>query len=118
MSIKLRLSQALAAWGTAAFEPTLKGELEQLGAPRLVGAVGAGGGIVAESRATVRVLHCTESGSQIEVRAGVFHEEIVAGCSCGDDPVPLSTYAEVQVCIDKKTAEATFQSPPPEEKMA
>ena len=44
----------------------------------------------------------------IQAKVGVFFNEIIGGCSCGDDPLSENAYCELQVSIDKVTAEAEF----------
>lgn len=59
---------------------------------------------------TVMILGVTEQNDFIRARASVFYTSIIAGCSCTDDPTPVSElneYCEVQLDIDKKTAETT-----------
>jgi hypothetical protein len=43
----------------------------------------------------------------IRVKAGIFYQGVLGGCSCADDPTPASEineYCEVQLDIDKSTA--------------
>jgi hypothetical protein len=40
------------------------------------------------------------------VHVGVFFREIVGGCSCGDEPFAADGYCEIELRIDKETAEA------------
>lgn len=66
------------------------------------------------------VLGVSEENNFIRARAGIFYTSIIAGCSCADDPTPISElneYCEVQLDIDKQTAEATIVlQPDPTEK--
>ena len=53
----------------------------------------------------------SDAQSVIRVTVGIFYTGIIAGCSCADDPTPVeenTEYCEVQLEIDKKTAETTI----------
>ena len=57
------------------------------------------------------VLGLAETPTEIRAKIGVCYTGIIAGCSCADDPTPLdehAEYCEVQVEIDRVTAEARF----------
>jgi hypothetical protein len=57
----------------------------------------------------VVVLGVAEEPDYIRVKAGIFYQGIIAGCSCADDPTPVgeqTEYCVVQFDIDKQTAEA------------
>ena len=56
------------------------------------------------------IISVADEGSIIRAMAGIFYTGIIAGCSCADDPTPVneeSEYCEVQLDIDKATAETT-----------
>ena len=103
------LRDALDAWGTDAFAPTLKLELEALppGTLPLDGAT-AHGGRVDDGPVTVTVIAVADIGPHLEARVGVFFAEVIAGCSCGDDPFTQPGYCEIEVRIDKATAATGF----------
>jgi hypothetical protein len=107
-----RLSQSLNAWGTPEFVAVLKQELEQLGADRLPLQQGLSASSVAlDDPISVMITGVAEDSGFIHVRAGIFYSGIIAGCSCADDPTPVSEnneYCEVRIDIDKATAEATI----------
>ena len=111
-SAQPRLVRALRDWQTDAFEHSLKRDLlalEQGAIPLSKGVTQ--GGYVDDSNIEVTLLSASEDAEQIVVRVGVFFSEIIAGCSCGDDPAVENAYCEMYVHIDKKTAEASFIIP-------
>ena len=107
----LRLTKALSAWGTPDFKDVLKKEIEQLDANQLPLQQGiSAGNYVLGDKFSVMILGVSEEKDFIHARAGIFYTSIIAGCSCADDPTPiseLSEYCEVRLDIDKKTAETT-----------
>ena len=61
-------------------------------------------------RFTLLVQHVAETDALIRVGAGIFYQGVLGGCSCADDPTPASDineYCEVQLVIDKTTAETS-----------
>lgn len=106
----IRLSEALSTWGTPAFNDVLKKEIEQLGIGELPLQQGLSTGSYAtDSKLGVMIISTAEQQDFIRVKAGIFYSGIIAGCSCADDPTPVdehSEYCEVQVDINKHTAEA------------
>lgn len=107
----IRLTKSVEAWGTPDFTGVLKKEIEQIGAGRLP----LQQGLSVSSHAlddtfSVMVMSASEDAGFIHAKAGIFYSGIVAGCSCADDPTPineLNEYCEVQLNIDKNTAETT-----------
>lgn len=107
----IRLTKALNAWGSPDFEDILKQELERLGCDELplqqglsTGSVAVGGNL------KVMILGVSDGADAIRAKAGLFYTGLIAGCSCSDDPTPLnesSEYCEVQLDIDKRSAETT-----------
>ena len=117
----IRLTKSLNAWGTPDFRDTLKKEIEQMGSEQLPLQQGlSAGSHVQGDKFTVMILGVTEQNDFIRARAGVFYTSIIAGCSCADDPTPVSElneYCEVQLDIGKKTAETMVMLvPEPAEK--
>ena len=108
------LHRSLAAWGTRAFETTLKDELAQLGGRFLPLQEGLRTGSTSlDAGLSAMILHVTETPDALWVRAGIFYSSIVSGCSCADDPTPIdenSEYCEVEIRIDRAsgTARATL----------
>ncbi len=107
----IRLAKTLNAWGTPGFEDILKQELEQLGVNQLPLQQGLTTGSYAlDENLKVLINAVSEEAGFIRIRAGIFYAGIIAGCSCADDPTPVdeqSEYCQVQVDIDKLTAETT-----------
>lgn len=88
---------------------TLKHELENLPAGTLPLDQGTShGGYVDDSDISVNVINAQQLENSIQAKVGVFFTEIIAGCSCGDDPVAENAYCELLVSIDKTTSSAEF----------
>ena len=104
----IRLDKTLRAWGTSDFADVLKQEIAQLGADYLPLQQGLTmGNYVTADPITVMINNITEMENVIRVRAGIFYQGVMGGCSCADDPTPTSEsneYCEVQLDIDKATA--------------
>ncbi len=105
----VRLDKALHAWGTPDFEAVLKQEIAQLRADQLPLQQGLStGNYVTAEPVSVMINSVAEMENIIRVRAGIFYQGVLGGCSCADDPTPISEsneYCEVQLDIDKTTAE-------------
>ena len=104
----IRLDKALNAWGTPDFEAILKQEIAQLGAGQLPLQQGLStGNYVAAEPISVTINSVAELENVIRVKAGIFYQGVIGGCSCADDPTPTSEineYCEVQLDIDKANA--------------
>lgn len=104
----IQLDKALRAWGTADFETVLKQEIAQLDTSQLPLQQGLStGNYVVDAPITVIINSVTGMENIIRVRAGIFYQGVIGGCSCADDPTPTSEineYCEVQLDIDKATA--------------
>lgn len=108
----IRLNKALNAWGTPDFEDALKNEIAQMDASQLP----LQQGLTSSSHALddnikAVIIAVSESANFIHAKAGIFYSGIIAGCNCADDPTPVeaqSEYCEVQLDIDKTTAETTI----------
>jgi hypothetical protein len=103
-----RLENSLRAWNTDAFAGILKSEILGLGAGVLPLHEAAAGGCIDEDGIGVTLLGSTDSATELHVNVGVFFAEIIAGCSCGDEPSTNNAYCEMQVSIDKSTGLARF----------
>ena len=107
----LSFSSALTAWGTPAFQETLKQEIEQLDAGQLPLQQGlAISSHVADSGFKAMILNVSDDPDSIHAKAGILYSGIIAGCSCADDPTPMSEqneYCEVLLSIDKQTGKAS-----------
>lgn len=104
----IRLEKSLRAWGGADFEAILKREVVELGADDLPLQQGLSqSNYVADSPITVLIHRVTETENMIRIKAGVFYQGIIGGCSCADDPTPVgenNEYCEMQIEIDKANA--------------
>lgn len=107
----IRLKNALNAWGKPDFEAVLKQEIAQLDPALLPLQQGMSiGSHVTDRPASAMIIRAHEEEGVIRVKAGIFYTSIIAGCSCADDPTPISEnneYCEVQFDIDRTTAETT-----------
>lgn len=103
-----KLDKALQAWGAPDFEAVLKKEIAQLDADQLPLQQGLTvSSTVTADPITVIIHRVIELENVIRVRAGILYKGLVGGCSCADDPTPISAnneYCEVQLDIDKSTA--------------
>ena len=106
----IQLSQSLAAWGTQAFTETLKQELQRLDPRQLPLQQGLSRTSYAtDSPHTAVILGVADDAQFIRAKVGIFYAGIIAGCSCADDPTPVTEeneFCEVLVEIDKVTADA------------
>jgi hypothetical protein len=105
----IRLPDSLLAWDSAAFDATLASELRALGAGSLPlsGASGRGG-YVNERDISVRVLDARADQTTLHAKVGIFFTEMLASCSCGDEPTSHDVYCEMRIAIEKATAKAEF----------
>jgi hypothetical protein len=103
----LSFPRPLNAWKTDGFRPILKAEIEGMGAEYLPLDEGTSqGGFVDDSKITATVLSVKDEANSIAAEVGVFFTEIVAGCSCGDEPDSLKAYCRMRILIEKATANA------------
>jgi len=110
--MSLALPRSLQAWPGARFDPTLKAEIEALPAGSLpLDKATLTGWHIDDSHITATVLRVADDASKIFADVGIFFAEIIAGCSCGDEPQSQGNYCELQVSIDKVTGLATFAVP-------
>lgn len=107
------LETALNAWGTPAFEETLKRAIVQMDAALLpLQQALAQSSYTDGAKRSVSILDVADGAGVIRVKAGIFYSGIIPGCSCADDPTPMSEiseYCEVLFEIDKGTAQTTVQ---------
>jgi hypothetical protein len=91
------------------FARQLKHELEHLQAGTLpLEQATTQGGQVDDSNISANVIEVREDGGWIRARVGIFFNEVVGGCSCGDDPLSVNAYCQIQVSIDRASATAEF----------
>ncbi|GAB1393257.1 hypothetical protein MASR1M60_14200 [Rhodocyclaceae bacterium] len=103
------LHQSLQAWPDHQFAATLKAEIEALPAGSLpLAEGGALGGYVDDASIVATVLRFSDMPDALLAEVGIFFGEILAGCSCGDEPEIQNSYCELNVQIDKQTAVAHF----------
>ncbi|HLY95943.1 MAG: hypothetical protein ACM3W8_01940 [Sideroxydans sp.] len=103
----IRLERTLRAWGAADFAAVLKQEVAQLGGDLPLQQGLSTGSHATSAPVTVVVNSVTEMDDVIRVKAGIFYQSVISGCSCEGDPTPTSEnteYCEVQLDIDKATA--------------
>jgi len=67
------------------------------------------GGHVDDRRLSATIFEVDETAQIVQARVGVFFDEVVGGCSCGDDPFTVNAYCELRVRLDKRTGQATFE---------
>ncbi|MDO8414506.1 MAG: hypothetical protein Q7S51_12045 [Gallionellaceae bacterium] len=106
----VQLDKALRAWGTPDFKAVLKQEIAHAADQLPLQQGLSSGNYVTDDPVTVMVNSVAEMENVIRVRAGIFYQGILGGCSCADDPTPTSAsneYCAVQLDIDKKTAATT-----------
>jgi hypothetical protein len=103
------LPGALAAWGSKDFKQSLKEELETLRQDVLpLQQVVGHGNRVYDHDLGVTVMGVSDDERAIHARVGIFFAEVISCVSCGEgDPID-EAYCEMQVAIDKKTAQASF----------
>ena len=104
-----RLIDSLQNWGSEDFKKVLKQELEALADDVLpLDQATCQGGKADCSNISALINSATENDTSIQINVGVFFDEIIAGCNCGDDPMAENTYCDLVVAIDKLTAESRF----------
>ena len=108
----IRFTKALDAWGTPEFSGILKREIEQLTIEQLPLQQGLSSSSHAlDDSLKAMIISVADEGGFIHAKAGIFYAGIIAGCSCADDPAPVTEqneYCEVRVDIDKATADTTL----------
>lgn len=107
----ITLRDSLKAWSGADFNQHFKREVEQLSATELpLQQALQHTSSISSDPITVMVLATSEDASIIRVKAGVIYSGIIGGCSCIDDPTPMSTiteHCELQFDIDKQSGATT-----------
>ncbi|MEN8170613.1 MAG: glucosamine--fructose-6-phosphate aminotransferase [Pseudomonadota bacterium] len=104
-----KMLDSLRDWNAESFEQTFKSEMEGFRKDVLpLDDVIDDGNTVYDGDLGVTVIEFAEGDQFIEVRAGVYFAEIVSCCSCGESPPIDEAYCEMNVRINKSTAEAEF----------
>lgn len=105
----IQFHNTIKAWGKPGFNDILKKEIEQLDATQLPLQQGLTTGSHALDRnIQAMILVVSEDRDFIHAKVGIFYTSIIAGCSCADDPTPISEnneYCDVLCSINKQTAE-------------
>lgn len=100
----MRLEESRRAWGTPEFAAVLKQELQRH-ADALPLQQGLRQSSSVGSEPVTAVIHgFLETAGVIRVRAGIFYQGLVTGCSCADDPGPpgeVSEYCELLLEINE-----------------
>jgi hypothetical protein len=104
------LGNSARAWNTDAFPAVLKAEIRRLGTGSLPLQEVAAGWRVDDDDVQITMLGSSDSATEIHVNVGVFFSEIIAGCSCGDEPAASTTYCELRVTINKANGQASFEA--------
>lgn len=104
------LPDSLGVWGSPNFEDVFKNEISHLGNSKLpLQQFLSRGNYACEDDIKVILLSRVKDGSMLRVKAGIFFNSMIVGCSCADDPSPvdkLTEYCELEFEIDRKTARA------------
>jgi hypothetical protein len=104
-----KLSQSLQHWGSEEFDTSLKQELEQLRADvlPLKEAIDPDNYVI-DFDLGVSIINANEKNDKIHAKVGVYFAEEVSCCSCGEGAPTEEAYCEMDVVIDKQSAEASF----------
>lgn len=109
-ALVFRLEKALHAWGTPGFEEVLRQELVQHTGQFPLQQGLSFSNYVVDAPVAVLINRVCEKNNSIQVEVGIFYQGIVSGCSCADDPTPISEnteYCELLLDIDKANAATT-----------
>ena len=113
----IQLTESLKAWQTPDFAKILKEEIEGLDVMALPLQQGlANSSYALEDKFQVMIITVSEASDLIRVKTGIFYSGLIPGCSCADDPTPIteySEYCEVSFAINKVTADTTVTLMPP-----
>lgn len=106
----IKFSHSVEHYPSAAFSAILKTEIEQCDRKWLpLEKATTQGGYVSDEPITATVFSVTDRAGSIQVHVGIFFTEIVICCGCGDDPMPVNAYCEMEFEIDKLSAEAAIK---------
>lgn len=104
----IRLAQSLQAWGSEGFNDVLKNEIERLDLTDLpLQQALSQSSYAIEGSFQVMVISVADNPDAIQAKTGIFYSGLIPGCSCADDPTPVSEYSEyceIRFDIDKNTA--------------
>jgi len=102
-----QLTKTLRARGTPDFEAVLKQELVQHPDCLPLQQGLARSNYVTDTPITAMIISVAETDAVIRVKAGIFYQGVLGGCSCADDPTPSGEsdeYCVLLLEIDKATA--------------
>jgi hypothetical protein len=105
----IQMTNALKAWGTPAFDETLKSSIEQMDAKLLPLQQGlTRSDYTTGANRTVRVIKVTDDERMIHAKTGIFYTGVLGDSHCDDDlgrNAEVNEYCEMEFDIDKNTAE-------------
>ena len=106
----MNLSRLMQAWGSDDFQQVFKQELAEnsAGLPLQEGLCSSSYALA--DRMEAMLIHSAMEGAVLKVRAGIFYEGIMGGCSCADDPTPVERrpeYCAMLIIVDRATGEAS-----------
>lgn len=105
----IQLPLSLQAWGTEAFSPVIKQEIQNIDPDLLPLQKGLSlSSYVSKQPISATILNSYQEDDTIIVKAGIFYSGIIAGCSCSDDPSPLdeqNEYCEILIHIHSPSAD-------------
>jgi len=105
----LIFKKSLEHYNTDIFAKTLKSEIENLPTGSLPLHKGTTqGGMVDDSDISATIIKFSANETAVQAKVGVFFNEVIGGCSCGDDPLSENAYCEILLLIDQETGEVSF----------
>lgn len=106
-------SAAISAWKTDDFAFRLSEAVTALGVRGLpLQKALTQGSVALDDDMMVRLLRAEELVGQLRVHVSVQYTSMITGCSCADDPTPLSVlpeYCELILLIDRDSGRAEIQ---------
>ena len=109
----MKLTNFLLGVSSSSAKEMIKQQIEQLDPSLLPLQQGlTHGSHVTDDPVNAVILDSSEVEDSIRIKAGIFFQSIIAGCSCADDPTPIDTnqeYCELEFSIDKSTGEASVK---------
>ena len=105
-----KLTNALQQWGSDAFNQTLQSEIEQLKGQNILPLKDAidDDNYVIDYDLGATVINIKEEDNAIKAVVGIYFAEEVSCCSCGEGSPTEEAYCEMDVIINKASAEAEF----------
>lgn len=108
----LKLTSSLNAWCQPIFDDIFKQEVATMNVTLLpLQQALTHSNFTDGSKRSVMIISATATTEAIHIKTGIFYVGMITGCSCADDPTPLSEiaeYCEIQFDIDRVTAETTI----------